>query len=780
MCNRINIHKYKLGAITIIIIFFFVFPIPNPLFQNSYSTVIESKNGELLSAKIAKDGQWRFPKPDSIPAKFITCITYFEDEYFFYHPGINPVSSFRALKQNLTKGKVVSGGSTITMQVARMARKNKQRTVWQKMIEAFWSLRIELRYTKREILQLYAAHAPFGGNVVGLEAASWRYYARPPSKLSWAETATLAVLPNAPSLIFPGKNQELLIKKRNKLLAKLKANGILTETTYELALSEDLPQKPNRLPQEANHLLNRSIKEGKAQKKVRSTINIGLQRRLNDLTQQNYNILKQNEIRNLAILVLDNKRNEVMAYVGNTNGVGMNNGHKVDIINAQRSTGSLLKPFLYGLAWQNGVINPTSILPDVPTQFGGYAPKNFNKTYDGAVSSSEALIRSLNVPAVRLQRDYGVDRFYDDLSKFPFPSINKGANYYGLSLILGGAESSLWELCNAYKGLSNSLNFVYDREYKYDSKDYSFPNWEKESEEKSNLHNKPPLSAGAIWQVMESLQNLNRPGREEGWESFAGRRKVAWKTGTSFGLRDAWAIGVCPEFTVGVWVGNADGEGRPGLTGLNVAAPILFETFGLLPKSSWYKTPYDELFEAEICTKSGYLKGLNCNEVDTAFVTLKGQNVEQCRYHQLVQVDEGGNYRVNSSCYQLSKSKSESYFVLPPLMEWYYKKKEPSYKVLPPWRRGCEMERSQSMELISPVSANQVLIPVDLDGDKGSLVVKVAHSNSDAIIYWYLNDKYLGETKGFHSKEISPSKGKYTLTLVDQDGTTLIKKIEII
>ena len=767
-----------IGLAVLLLIFFI--PIPKPLFLNPYSTILEAKSGELLSAKIAKDGQWRFPKNVDISDKFENCILYFEDEYFYYHLGINPISILRALKQNIQKGKIVSGGSTLSMQVARMARNGKERTIWQKLVELVWTIKIEMKYSKKEILQLYAAHAPFGGNVVGLEAASWRYYFRPPSQLSWAETATLAVLPNAPSLIFPGKNQELLLQKRNRLLKKLYNEEIIDKTTYELSLIEELPLKPNRLPQEATHLLNRNIAEGNAEKRVKSTLDIELQRRLNQLVRQNYNQLKQNQIHNLAVLVLDNRKNQVLAYVGNSDGQSLKNGHKVDIITAKRSTGSLLKPFLYGLAWQDGLAIPTSILPDIPTQFGGYAPKNFDKTYDGAVPSSKALIRSLNIPSVRLQRDYGIDRFYADLSKFPLKSINKGADHYGLSLILGGAEASLWEMCNSYKGLSNSLDQIYEREYQYSTTDYDSPKWEQTEEKETEFQNETPLSAGAVWQVVESLKNLNRPGQEEGWESFAGRRKVAWKTGTSFGLRDAWAIGFCPEYTIGVWVGNADGEGRPGLTGLNIAAPILFDAYELLPQSTWYKTPYDELMQLEICAKSGFSKGINCVEVDTVFVSQKGLEIKQCLYHQLIQLDKTENERVNSTCYQVADIKNKSFFVLPPLMEWYFKKKEPNYQVLPNWKEGCQAAISKPMELVSPVAADQVLIPVDLEGEKGFLVVEVAHSNPKATIYWYLNDSYLGETKGLHLKEISPPKGNHILTLVDNKGLSLVKGIEVL
>jgi penicillin-binding protein 1C len=773
--------KKSLYIVITLVVTFVIYPISKPLFESPYSTVLEDRNGALLSAKIADDGQWRFPQGTSVPEKFSTCIRFFEDEYFYVHPGVNPVSIGRALKQNITAGKVVSGGSTLTMQIARLARKNQKRTVWNKLIELFLTFKIEIAFSKAEIMELYVSHAPFGGNVVGLDAASWRYFNRSSNQLSWAEAASLAVLPNAPSLVRPGKNQELLLLKRNRLLLKLNENDIIDDTSYELALLEGLPGKPHALPRHAVHLLNRSLLERQKGKRIRTSLELSLQRRINKIVDQEYNQLRQNEIHNLAVLVIDNTTNEVLSYVGNSNPTAGNNGHKVDIITAKRSTGSLLKPFLYGLAWQDGLLLPNSILADIPSQFGGYAPKNFDKKFDGAVPAKNALTRSLNIPAVRLLQEYNLDRFYDELQQFQLNSVNLGAGHYGLSIILGGAESSLWEICTAYKGMSESLRSVYEREYHYRESDYDFPKWKlNDKVELKALSKETPLESAAIWQLFEALNELNRPGQERGWESFAGRKKVAWKTGTSFGLRDAWAVGVSPDYTVGVWVGNADGEGRPGLTGITAAAPIMLQVFDLLPNSNWYKTPYDELFEVTICAKSGYGKGINCLEADTVLAGVNSRKIKTCEYHQIVQLDSEGVRRVNSSCYEVEKMKTESYFVLPPLMEYYYQKTKPEYRKLPQWDKGCQRLESSSMELISPENAEQILIPIDLDGIKGRLAIQVAHRSADAIIYWNLDEEFIGTTEGIHQKEISPSVGSHTLTLVDSDGNTLVKSFEII
>ena len=383
-------HKKKSIALILSLGLFvwFLFCLPGTLFKDSYSIILNDSEGNLLSAKIAKDGQWRFPESKILNPKFNTCILAFEDEYFYKHPGINPFSIWRAFKQNKKAGKVVSGGSTITMQLTRLIRKNRKRTYPEKLIELVMALRIELTYSKSEILKLYVSHAPFGTNVVGIDAASWRYFGRGLSELSWAECATLAVLPNSPSIIYPGKNQERLKLKRNKLLYKLFTLKHLDDETYQLAIQEPLPQKPFPLPNKARHLLNRALTENNSENNFGTTINSELQNRVLDILTKHASQLKQNEIHNICALILDVKKNEVISYIGNTPLKDKEpHGEDVDIITSNRSTGSLLKPYLYGFMLNDGQLLPNMLVPDIPTQIAGYVPQNFNFTYDGAVPS---------------------------------------------------------------------------------------------------------------------------------------------------------------------------------------------------------------------------------------------------------------------------------------------------------------------------------------------------------------------------------------------------------
>lgn len=757
--------------ISLVLLIWFGFCLPNPLFKTPTSTVMVGVQGRLLAAKIANDGQWRFPESDSLPDKFIKAITYFEDEYFYYHPGFNPVSIVRAFKQNISARKVVSGASTISMQTIRLSRKGQKRNVLEKIIEIFQAMRMEISYSKNEIINLYASHAPFGGNVVGLEAASWRYFGRDPTQLSWGEMTALAVLPNAPALIYPGKNQVKLKIKRDRLLNKLNKKGIIDNETCDLAKSEPLPGTPIAIPQLAPHLLNRAIKEENKGKRVITTIDYSLQRKVNTIVEDYHSVLSENEIHNIAVLVLDVKKGIVLSYIGNTNCQQANSGKDVDIITSPRSTGSILKPFLYAFMQQDGAILPHTLISDIPTQIAGYSPKNFSESFDGVVPASEALARSLNIPAVRMLREYSIEKFYTNLKKLSLHTINQPAAHYGLSIILGGAEATLWDLSNAYMGMAQTLNgaeSIFNANYMKDEVNIS-----------QLLGKEKVFEPGAIWNTFEALSTLNRPSQETGWQEFQSSQKIAWKTGTSFGHRDAWSIGITPGYVVGVWVGNADGEGRPGLTGTRVAAPILFKVFKHLPYKNWFQKPDWDLTKATVCKQSGYLASEICKDTRGISISKNGLKTVTCPFHQIVKLDKEKKFRVNSNCYPVSKMQLESWFVLPPIQEWYFKRKNPFYKVLPQFKEDCTEKVFENMDVIYPKDLTKLLIPIELNGRKGKAVFEIAHRNTNTTIFWHLDNTYIGKTKSIHRMEIDSKTGKHKMTLVDDNGETLNFNFEI-
>ena len=773
--NYIKRHKVK-SVILLILLIWYYYCLPENLFNTPTSTVIESREGELLGAVIADDGQWRFPASDSIPEKFKHCIVQFEDEHFYKHPGFNPISIVKALRDNISEGKIVRGGSTITQQVIRLSRNGKKRTYLEKIKELILATRLELRASKDAILNYYAANAPFGGNVVGLDVAAWRYYGVQPHQLSWAETATLAVLPNAPSLIYPGKNQQKLLEKRNRLLRKLMNQGIIDQTTYELSTQEALPQRPYPLPQLAPHLLQKVLNNQKGLR-IKTSVDYYLQEKANAIVQRHHENLAQNEVHNMAVLILDVKTRKVLSYIGNTNTTKEH--HKdVDVINAPRSTGSTLKPLLYMAMLNEGELLPNTLVADVPTVISNYEPKNFNLKYSGAISAKKALSRSLNIPAVRLLNRYGLDRFYEELTNFHMPHINKGVDHYGLSLILGGAESSLWDLCNLYAGLAGTINHYTESSSEYYPKEFISPTYYNDvtidfGKPKTE---KNTFDAGSIYLAFESMLEVNRPEGDEAWQFYDSSKKIAWKTGTSFGNRDAWAIGATRDYVVGVWVGNADGEGRPSLTGVTSAAPVLFDLYNILPRSKWFDKPFDELAEVDVCTKSGYLASDLC-ESKKEWIPQRGKKTKLCPHHQLIHLDRNKQFRVNASCESLDHMSAESWFVLPPLMAWYYKRSDANYRSLPPMRNDCKAEAAVTMAFIFPKPGSRVILPKNTVGKTNEVVLKIAHSKPDTKVFWYVDDVFIKTTETFHEIAVLPDEGEHLITVVDELGNEIKRKI---
>ena len=765
------------------LLIWFLLCLPNKLFNDSYSIVLNDSQGKLLSAKIAKDGQWRFPESDSVSPKFNTCILAFEDEYFYKHPGINPVSIWRAIKQNNKAGKVVSGGSTITMQLTRLMRKNQKRTYGEKLIEVIMALRVELTYSKDEILKLYASHAPFGTNVVGVDAASWRYFGRGLPQLSWSECATLAVLPNSPSIIYPGKNQDRLKRKRDKLLFKLLTLKNIDAETYQLAIQEPLPQKPFPLPNQSRHLLNRAVVEYNSENNFNTTIQSEIQNKVLDILTKHALQLKQNEIHNICALVLDVNKNEVISYVGNTPLKDKEpHGEDVDVITSNRSTGSLLKPYLYGFMLNDGQLLPNMLVPDIPTQIAGYVPQNFDFTYDGAVPAKQALSRSLNIPAVKMLQQYTIDKFLDRLRQIGLSSMNRSADNYGLSLILGGGEAKLWDMCSAYASMARVLNH-YNSSQKYNSDDWNKPNYL--SNVKASTSNFKSLtsnliSASSVWLTFEAMAEVGRPDIDASWKRLGNAQKIAWKTGTSFGFRDGWAIGISGNYVVGVWVGNADGEGRPGLTGISAAAPVLFEIFGSLPKTDWFKMPVNDLKQVVVCKQSGCLASQYCSDIKKEWIP-KNSNVSiTCSYHKPIHLDATEKYRVTDACVSPIDMKTVSWFVLPPVQEYYFKTKNPMYKSLPPYKLGCEPEIEKSMEMIYPKAGTVIYIPYELSGEQGKTIFEIAHRQPSNSVFWHLDGALIGTTRDIHQLGLNPSKGKHMLSLSDNTGETLNIPFEVV
>ena len=872
-----------LGVVFMALLMAWLFCLPRDLFEDAeYSTVVEDSSGELIGARISSDGQWCFPpSSEPVPDTYATCLIEFEDRWFRYHPGVNPVAIFRALRQNIVAGRTVSGASTISMQVIRMSRsgmsssasggqnqnsrftepiasnvnngattgnrevgnsKGSKRNIWEKLIEAVLATRLEARYTKDEILGLYAANAPFGGNVIGIEAASWRYFSHSPSELSWAEAATLAVLPNSPSLIHPGKNRTLLLNKRNRLLKRLSDDGKISREDYEVAIDEELPLKPAPLPQYASHLVE-YFRKTKPGCRVTTSVDLGRQIMAEAVADRWNADFALKGMHDLSVVVVDVRSGLPVIYIGNASAEESRPGAKVDIARSPRSTGSILKPFLYAASLQEGVILPNTLLPDIPININGFTPQNFDRTFAGAVPASIALTRSLNVPAVNMLRDYGVSRFLTLLRDCGLTGLNRSADDYGLSLILGGAEARLYDVTMAYAAMAHyylygngdvvggSANRVAELTQGDDSKRTTYSAYGKYKEcgcANEWLSKAWPLTDKcALWYTFNALTELNRPD-EMDWKMVASAKKVAWKTGTSFGFRDGWAVGVTPEYAMGVWVGNAAGEGAPGLVGAVTAGPVMFDIFNLLRTGAWFPEPSsDDCVVAETCSESGHLCNMSCEHRDTVFLPKASLTTEPCPYHHYIRVTADGRYRVPPSESMSPGSMLCSYFTLPPAMEWYYCKSHPEYRKLPPYLRNPKEARnrwngasgpvqsvssanagvsaegsaggsnvavsgvqnsyiygdfwddSQTLAFIYPEQGANIVVPRQPDGSPSEVVFSVAHSYDNAEIFWHLDSEYVGSTKFIHKMPLRLSDGTHCVTVEDAFGSSSSVRVGI-
>ncbi len=776
--------KVKLLVSTTLLIWFW-FALPAQLFHTPTSYIIQDKDGNLLNATIASDGQWRFPVNKNIPQKFIDCITTYEDKRFFYHPGVDPIAIGRAIVKDIKYRRMVQGGSTLTMQVIRLANKRNSRNILNKIKESLLAIRLEIAYSKNEILSFYTANAPFGSNVVGLDAAAWRYYGRSADKLSWGEMAALAVLPNAPSLVHPGKNRGILLNKRNILLNKLLANKKIDKSTCNLAKLEPLPGVPLPLPQNALHLFQRfknDSKELNVQTNLITTIDGKLQKSVADILQQHHGILKGNGINNACALVLDVETGNTLAYIGNIDGEGNKEMESdVDVIAAPRSPGSALKPILYAAMLSDGLILPNAVIADIPMQIGNYSPQNFDLGYDGAVPASNALARSLNIPAVKLLQQYKYQRFYETLQQCGITTLNRSAETYGLSIILGGCEVSMWDIAGVYASMARALNHQTKNSGVLEGRDFHPPNYQLiPAINKTSIKN-IPLDATSIWFTFQAMKEVMRPGEEGLWQQFSSAQTIAWKTGTSFGFRDGWAIGITPKHVVAVWVGNTNGIGRPGLIGVQTAAPILFDIFRKLPDGNWFQKPLYNFSYVPVCRQSGFRANLDCAETDTLFMPPNGGKAPLCPYHKIVNLDATGQYQVTGNCESPSAMLHKSYYVLSPAMEYYYKQKNADYKILPAFKKGCTFgETGKLIEIIYPQQDAKIYVPLEVSGEKGRTIFTAAHRRTNSKIFWSLDDNFIGTTQNFHKIALDPSPGKHVVTLVDENGVSVSRQFEIL
>lgn len=736
MKNRI------LTILFLLVVVWFIIPIPN--LDLAYSKVVYDKNGRLLSAKIADDEQWRFPVDGELPVTLEKSIVYFEDEYFYKHPGVNPISIGKAVYQNWQQDKVVRGGSTITMQVMRMYYGNRKRTYWQKVKELLGAVKLDLLYSKKDILKMWAEVAPFGGNTVGASTASWRYFNRNLNQLSIAEYATLAVLPNTPSKIHMTKNVESLRNKRNQLLHKLYQHQEIDSIDLQLALTENIDFEQKNVPQQSLHFMNFLSEKYPDQFTYHSTIDPMYQQLLNETLSEYSDIYQFDGIQNAAATIIDVQKNEVVAYVGNTKFKGKAMRY-VDCVQAPRSYGSLLKPLLYAYAIDEGYFLPNENIKDIPTNLNGFIPKNFDRKFRGTVPMDQMVSRSLNVPAVRVLNYVGVASFHHLLkNELDFSHVHNDANHHGLSLILGGAECSMWEMSRVYKGLMrNQLEM-----------NNAFNPTKCLQNEQDQTHNFS-FHPTAAWHTMKAMMSVNRPKEEQHFVKMGGQN-VAWKTGTSYGHRDAWAIGANERFVVAVWVGNEDGEGVYNLTGVKKAGPILFRIMRHLDQSNQLIEPIAMNAQVEACSESGMLKGHLCTHTVTQSVPHFSHQLRHCNHHEVVNTNQDGEVQ------------KDTLFFLKPTINYYYAQHSGHDLSLPSKNEMADV--STPPAIVYPEENAVIFVPKKLNQAYSSVALKANTAAKKGTLFWFLNGTFVEKTEAPHHINVDLKEGEYALQINDDLG----------
>ncbi len=753
-----------------LLILYILVPLPDPLFPQDYSTVVADEENHILRAFLNEKQQWHFPPRHdvTVPEKLKKAVLHFEDRHFYRHPGVNPVSLVRALFRNIAAGKIKSGASTLSMQVIRLAF-NRKRTVGNKLLEMLQALKLELRYSKEQIFKLYVDHAPYGGNIVGYTAASLKYFNRPPDQLTWSQAATLAVLPNAPGLISPLMNRSGLVKKRDRLLRSLQKDGIIDTGTLDSSLREPVPDRAQSFFSNAPHLSRalQSVPAGQSSY-IRTTLLKKYQVPIEEMVKNHLEYLRSMGIRNGAALVAETGSGKVRAYIGSQDFFDTAAGGQVDGVRAPRSSGSILKPFLYALAMDDGLVLPSSVIRDVPSYFGAFSPSNADKRYNGLVSAKEALVRSLNVPAVRLLNGYGLYKYYMFLKAAGLSTLFRQPDDYGLTLVLGGAETTLLDLAVLYRGLGNSGRFA----------PLVFSGSHHPPFLPAPKTPAPLISPGSCWLTLNMLRELKRPGAEFYWEQYRDQYPIAWKTGTSYGQRDAWAVGVSPSWTIAVWVGNFDGEGNPNLAGARSAAPLLFDIFNFLPRNTgktWFDRPGTHLARVSLCLETGYLAGPYCRQSYAADFPRGRRPVKRCPFHRRVYVTKARKgeetRRVCSLCWEPGEYEAVNVLVYPPDVTQYLRESGVVVSGLPAHKAGCPGGSGEKvLQVLYPAANARLWVPRDFDGRLQRVTLSVAHREPDRKVYWYLDDVYLGETVSKHKMAVRFSAGKHVLEVVDEFG----------
>ncbi|MHA4808733.1 penicillin-binding protein 1C [Flavitalea flava] len=753
--NLIRILITATGVFLLFLLLNVLFPLPDRI---SYSTIVTDNKGEVIHAYLTADQQWRMKTElQEISPLLRKTIVEKEDKYFYYHPGINPLAITRAFFKNLFRMKRTSGASTITMQVARSLEPRK-RTYLNKLAEIFRAFQLEWKYSKDEILLLYLNKVPYGGNIEGVKSASILYFKKNPDHLSLAEITALSIIPNRPSTLVVGRNNNRIVEERNKWLRRFAREKVFSDKEIEDALSEPLTATRGAVPGFIPHLAYKLKK--KYGPIIHTTIELNTQRKIEKLVKDYSRTLRLKNIRNAAVIVLDNTTHRVVAYVGSADFHDTTDGGQVNGAAAIRQPGSTLKPLLYGLCIDEGLLTPKMMITDVAVNYQGYAPENYDRKFNGFVTMEYALEHSLNIPAVKSLKALGKDKLIRKMAICDFQQVKKDQNKLGLSMILGGCGATLEELTGMYSIFANEGKYVKPI-YRLDA---------DSATGKTTPEAKTILSPAASFMINETLSKVNRPDFPLNWESTMHLPKIAWKTGTSYGRRDGWSIGYNKKYTVGIWVGNFSGLGIPELSGANVATPLLFTVFNTIDyddDQTWFTQPKDCDFRV-VCSETGLPPTDHCtNLVSDFFIPLVSPS-RLCDNRQefFVSADEKISYC--RSCLPENGYKKKLYKVIISDMKEYFEQNRIAYQQIPPHNPNCEKVFKEGGPVVtSPANGSEYLINKK---DPEPLQLRCRVSNDVGKVYWYINNKFYKAGEAGSKQFFIPEEGPVKISCTDDKG----------
>lgn len=752
------------------------FPLPTHRLHPSPSPIVLDRNGEWLRAFLTPTGMWRMPEPDisRVSPRLIAAALAVEDRWFHYHCGINPFSLAGAAYDNLRAGEVVRGGSTVTMQLARLMEP-KARTLPNKCVEMFRAVQLELAYSKSDILTFYFNMLPYGGNIVGSAAAARLYFNKPQHALSLAEAALLASIPNSPERLRPDRYPARAQAARDKVLKLLLARGQISQRQWQEALQEPIPTQRYPMPFKAPHLarwLTKSRDSGGAQGRIWTTIDRHTQDTAVRLLRDSLDA--QPHISTGAVVVMDTKSLEVLAFVGSHDFFDKAALGQVNGALAPRSPGSALKPFVYALAIDTGVITPETLLFDVPVSYRGYRPVNYDGTYSGYATAREALARSLNIPAVHLAAQ--VQPLEGFLRQAGISTV-LNSRRYGLSMVLGGCEVNLLELTTLYAGLANMGEFA---PYRVSLRGTGT---RATGLEESSVR---LLRPETCYVVLEMLTTLERPELPKAsFDRTVNLPKIAWKTGTSYGHRDAWSIGMSQELTIGVWLGDFRGIGTPNLSGAEAATPILFQLFTALTAEKtrrWFPKPMTGLRERQVCALSGQPVSPHCPAQKTDVYLPGISTVTACSLHKEIWVDKATGYSVCSQCITPNQEERGNYEERV-LTEWpaeaatWLAENGFAVPVFPQHNPDCTAPRpGDAPSILSPEEDTVYTLRPGVPPEYQKIRFSASISNRTQELFWFLDGELVSTAPTFF---LTPIAGRHTVTCVDGEGRSASRPLII-